>query len=141
MQDRCRDTPFLRDLYRGAAWLSSARVVRCWVKSRNERNPYCLLLPGNAGHSDGTAGDKPEEGGDDVKSSRPLCPGLHTCYNGRYKGLRIRKVELISKNRSQFGLESATRLHEAGIASNRRSAYCGEYVPGPCIHRPSHHPS
>ena len=25
----------------GAAWLSSARVVRCWVKSRNERNPYC----------------------------------------------------------------------------------------------------
>src|ERR671930_676736 len=24
----------------GAAWLSSARVVRCWVKSRNERNPY-----------------------------------------------------------------------------------------------------
>ena len=27
----------------GAAWLSSARVVRCWVKSRNERNPYPLL--------------------------------------------------------------------------------------------------
>ncbi len=25
----------------GAAWLSSARVVKCWVKSRNERNP-CL---------------------------------------------------------------------------------------------------
>src|SRR5438874_4151769 len=23
----------------GAAWLSSARAVRCWVKSRNERNP------------------------------------------------------------------------------------------------------
>ena len=27
----------------GGAWLSSARVVRCWVKSRNERNPYCQL--------------------------------------------------------------------------------------------------
>ena len=27
----------------GAAWLSSARVVRCWVKSRNERNPYPWL--------------------------------------------------------------------------------------------------
>ena len=27
----------------GAAWLSSARVVRCWVKSRNERNPYSYL--------------------------------------------------------------------------------------------------
>ena len=24
--------------------MSSARVVRCWVKSRNERNPY-LMLP------------------------------------------------------------------------------------------------
>ncbi len=129
------------DMYRGAAWLSSARVVRCWVKSRNERNPYCLLLPGNAGHSDGTAGDKPEEGGDDVKSARPLCPGLHTCYNGRYNEPRCREVEQISKNRSQFGLESATRLHEVGIASNRRSARSGEYVPGPCTHRPSHHPS
>ena len=29
---------------RGAAWLSSARVVRCWVKSRNERNPHSMLL-------------------------------------------------------------------------------------------------
>jgi hypothetical protein len=29
-----------RDIHTGAAWLSSARVVRCWVKSRNERNPY-----------------------------------------------------------------------------------------------------
>ena len=105
--------------HRGAAWLSSARVVRCWVKSRNERNP-CLLLPaGKAGDSAETAGDKPEEGGDDVKSSWPLCPGLHTCYNGRYKGLQNREVELIPKNRPQYGLQSATRLHEAGIASNR----------------------
>ncbi len=113
--------------------------LRCWVKSRNERNPYCLLLPGNAGHSDRTADDKSEEGGDDVKSSRPLCPGLHTCYNGRYKETQDREVEQISKNRSQFGLLSATREHEVGIASNRRSARCGEYVPGPCTHRPSHH--
>ena len=28
----------------GGAWLSSARVVRCWVKSRNERNPYGELI-------------------------------------------------------------------------------------------------
>ena len=26
--------------------MSSARVVRCWVKSRNERNPYDQLLTG-----------------------------------------------------------------------------------------------
>ncbi len=38
-------------------------------------------------------------------------------------------------------IESATRLHEVGIASNRRSECYGEYVPGPCTHRPSHHGS
>jgi hypothetical protein len=113
---------FLRDRYTGAAWLSSARAVRCWVKSRNERNPYSLLLTRYGEHSKETAGDKPEEGGDDVKSSRPLWPGLQTCYNGRHKELRYREVELISKNRPQFGLESETRLHEVGIASNRISA-------------------
>ena len=42
---------------------------------------------------------------------------------------------------SQFGLQAEIRLHEAGIASNGRSAYCREYVPGPCTHRPSHHES
>jgi len=41
----------------------------------------------------------------------------------------------------QFGLISATRDHEVGIASNRGSAGRGEYVPGPCTHRPSHHGS
>jgi len=72
-----------------------------------------------AGHSKGTAADEAEEGGDDVKSVWPLCPGLHTRYNGRYNGL----------------------LHEGGIASNRLSAWGGEYVPGPCTHRPSRHGS
>ncbi len=45
------------------------------------------------------------------------------------------------KKPSQFGLGSATRAHEVGIASNRGSACHGEYVPGPCTHRPSHHGS
>ena len=115
--------------------------MRCWVKSRNERNPYLLLLTGKAEDSAETAGDKPEEGGDDVKSSWSLRPGLHTCYNGRYRGLRSREGERIPQSRSQFGLESATRLHEAGVASNPGSARRGEYVPGPCTHRPSHHES
>ena len=125
----------------GGAWLSSARVVRCWVKSRNERNPYFQLLTGRAEDSEETAGDNSEEGGDDVKSSCPLCSGLHTCYNGDYKEKRYRKVERISKKSSQFGLWAATRPHEVGVASNRGSACRGEYVPGPCTHRPSHHGS
>ena len=110
------------DAKQGAAWLSSARAVRCWVKSRNERNPCVQLPTGQAGDSGRTAGVKPEEGGDDVKSAWLLRLGLHTCYNGHYKGLQYREVELIPKKWSQFGLESATRLHEVGIASNRASA-------------------
>src|SRR5260370_31809632 len=85
----------------GAAWLSSARVVRCWVKSRNERNPHLQLPAGQAGHSAETAGDKPEEGGDDVKSSWPLWAGLHTCYNGGARGRHARDLAPISKNRFQ----------------------------------------
>ena len=64
------ERPVKSGAYTGAAWLSSARVVRCWVKSRNERNPR-LQLP-RKWISGGTAGVKPEEGGDDVKSSWPL---------------------------------------------------------------------
>ena len=52
--------------------MSSARVVRCWVKSRNERNPYRPLLTSKVEDSDETAGDNSEEGGDDVKSSCPV---------------------------------------------------------------------
>ena len=84
----------------GAAWLSSARVVRCWVKSRNERNPYPYLPAHYGGNYKETAGDKPEEGGDDVKSSWPLRPGLHTCYNGKDKEPRSREVEQIPENSS-----------------------------------------
>ena len=50
---------------------------------------------GNAGDSSRTAVVNTEEGGDDVKSSWPLYPGLHTCYNGRYKGPQYGNVELI----------------------------------------------
>ncbi len=68
-----------------------------------------------------TAGVKPEEGGDDVKSSWPLSPGLDTCYNGRYNGMLRREPERSSKNRSQFGSGAETRPREVGIASNRGS--------------------
>ena len=66
----------------GAAWLSSARSVRSALKWDNERNPYLLLYV-----SGETASiDIGEEGGADVKSSCRLCLGLHTCYNGLYRG-------------------------------------------------------
>ena len=88
---------FSSDILQGAAWLSSARAVRCQVKSYNERNPCRQLPASKVGDSDGTAGANREEGGDDVKSSRPLRPGLHTCYNGRYRGKPPRKGARIYK--------------------------------------------
>ncbi len=45
------------------------------------------------------------------------------------------------KNWPQFRLWAAIRPHEGGIASNRESEGRGEYVPGSCTHRPSHHES
>ena len=63
-----------------------------------------------------------EEGGDDVKSSWPLCPGPHTCYNGVDKASLKRKLVENAKMTPQFRSEAATRLREVGIASNRGSA-------------------
>ena len=76
------------DTKQGAAWLSSARAVRCWVKSCNERNPYAYLPARYGGNYKQTACESSEEGGDEVKSSWLLRLGLHTCYNGAYRESR-----------------------------------------------------
>ena len=125
----------------GAAWLSSARAVRCRLKCHNERNPCCQLLTGSAEDSDKTAIVRCEEGGDDVKSARPLRPGLHTCYNGGYRRqlpgdrMLIPKTSLSSDRSLQpdfMKLDSLVIAHQP---------WRGEYVPGPCTHRPSSHES
>ena len=139
--DRTRDGFFLRDSFQGAAWLSSARAVRCQVKSYNERNPYVQLPAGRAGDSGRTAGASREEGGDDVKSARPLRLGRHTCYNGRYRGQLRREAMQISK----AGLSSDRSLQLDSVKLDSlviaHQPWRGEYVPGPCTHRPSSHES
>ena len=129
------------DTLGGAAWLSSARAVRCRLKCHNERNPFPWLPSGNAGHSRDTAIVRCEEGGDDVKSARPLRPGLHTCYNGGYRRplpgdrMLIPKTSLSSDRSLQpdfVKLDSLVIAHQP---------WRGEYVPGPCTHRPSSHGS
>ena len=125
----------------GAAWLSSARAVRCRLKCHNERNPHRQLLTGQAEDSVGTAGASCEEGGDDVKSARPLRPGLHTCYNGGYRRQLHGDVMLIPKASlsSDWSLQpDSMKLDSLVIAHQPRR---GEYVPGPCTHRPSSHGS
>ena len=72
-----------------------------------------LVASNSVGHSSETAGDNSEEGGDDVKSSCPLCSGLHTCYNGRYKEKRGCEAEQISKT----GPSSDCRLQLAYMKS------------------------
>ena len=125
----------------GAAWLSSARAVRCRLKCHNERNPFGQLPSGGAGDSGRTAIVRCEEGGDDVKSARPLRPGLHTCYNGGYRGPPSGDGAPIPKAppSSDWSLQpGSTKLDSLVIAHQPRR---GEYVPGPCTHRPSSHES
>ena len=115
--------------------------MRCSVKSGNERNP-CRQLPSvEAGDSGGTARVKREEGGDDVKSVWPLYSGLHTCYNGCYRGKRDREVELIRKSNlsSDCSLQLDCMKPESLVKAYQPRRL--EYVPGPCTHRPSHHGS
>jgi hypothetical protein len=83
-----------------------------------------LVTSGSAGDSRGTAGDKPEEGGDDVKSSWPLRPGLHTCYNGRYRGLQYREVEQIPKTglSSDWSLQLDSMKPELLVIANQQVA-------------------
>ena len=133
--------PSNREANTGAAWLSSARAVWCWVKSRNERNPYSLLVPSNRDLSEETAGDELEEGGDDVKSSWPLCPGRHTCYNGCYRGRQCCEggpspKSSLSRDR---GLQLDSVKAESLVIVDQ--PWHGEYVPGACTHRPSRHES
>ena len=88
-----------------------------------------------------TAAVRCEEGGDDVKSARPLRPGLHTCYNGAYSELDVRKYVRINK----VPLSSDRRLKPASVKLDSlviaHQPWRGEYVPGPCTHRPSSHES
>ena len=67
---------------------------------------------------------KPEEGGDDVKSSWPLCPGLHTCYNGRYKTMQDREVEQILKRylSSDWSLQLETMKSESLVIADQHAA-------------------
>ena len=135
------ETAVSTDIFRGAAWLSSARAVRCRLKCHNERNPCRQLLTLKGEDSGGTAGASREEGGDDVKSARPLRPGRHTCYNGRYSG----KPGGDAARNPKTGLSSDRSLQPDSVKLDSlviaHQPWRGEYVPGPCTHRPSSHGS
>jgi hypothetical protein len=120
-----------------AAWLSSARVVRCWVKSRNERNPCPVLL---CVTGDGRAEARRKAGMTSSPHGSYIWGDTHATMASN-SGKRPRKCERILKTglSADRGLQLApvkTELLVTAYQPRRR-----EYVPGPCTHRPSRHGS
>ena len=82
-----------------------------------------------------------EEGGDDVKSAWLLRPGRHTRYNGTRNAPLASNRWLIAKAfpSADRGLQLAPVKTELLVTVYQQGH--GEYVPGPCTHRPSRHGS
>src|SRR5215475_12787638 len=90
----------------GVAWLSSARAVRCWVKSRNERNPRPQL---------GCLGGLPEanrrKAGTTSSQHGPYAPGYtHATMAGTAGGEAARRSQS-----SKAGPSSDRRLQLACV--------------------------
>ena len=121
----------------GGAWLSSARVVRCWVKSRNERNP-CLQLHQPLERLPAISRRKVR------MTSSQHAPYVLGYTRATMAGTKRRHLARASQPQKP-GLSSDCRLQLACMKSESLviagQPYCGEYVPGPCTHRPSHHGS
>ena len=126
----------------GAAWLSSARVVRCWVKSRNERNPCELLppvarpstlfrLPCETGRKVGTTSS--QYGPYGLGCTRTTMPSTERSETARW-----RKSSKTGPS-SDWSLQLDSMKPESLVMAHQLRRR--EYVPGPCTHRPSHHGS
>ena len=109
--DGHRNMSFLRDAETGGAWLSSARVVRCWVKSRNERNPYCQLLRKRT--LAGLPLTKRRKVGMTSNHHAPYDLGLTRTTMAVNRGMQSRKVERTPKS----SLSSDCRLQPAYMKS------------------------
>ena len=135
------DSAFGLRAYTGAAWLSSARVVRCWVKSRNERNPCCQLPSGEPGTLARLPPTRRRKVGTTSSHHGLYAQGDTRATMGRTEG-----SEGASRSGSQkaflssdCSLQPGYMKPESLVIADQPS--CGEYVPGPCTHRPSHHSS
>src|ERR671936_1611499 len=125
----------------GGAWLSSARVVRCWVKSRNERNPRSMLPAVRPGTRRRLPGSTRRKVGMTSSHHAPYVQGCtHAtmagtkgCYSARRR--QSQKAGLSSDRSLQLDCVKSESL----VIADQHC--CGEYVPGPCTHRPSHHES
>ncbi len=132
------------DWVTGGTWLSSARVVRCWVKSRNERNP-CSMLPATPFWWLGTHGGLPGSTRRKVgMTSSHHAPYVLGCKHATMAGTEgcdaVRWSESLKAGlSSDWGLQLDPMKSESLVIADQQR--CGEYVPGPCTHRPSRHES
>ncbi len=123
----------------GAAWLSSARVVRCWVKSRNERNPYSMLPAARPGTHRGLPVINRRKVGTTSSHHGPYVWGYTRATMADTKGCELARVSQSQKvgPSSDCSLQLDCMKAESLVIVDQLRH--GEYVPGPCIHRPSHH--
>ena len=120
----------------GAAWSSSARALRCSVKSVNERNPRRVLLfhtrlPVLRGRKVRMTSDP----------HGPYTQGEKRATMPRTKGSQAARRSQSHKPRpsSDWGLQLDPMKSESLVTVNQPRH--GECVPGPCTHRPSSHES
>ena len=125
----------------GGAWLSSARVVRCWVKSRNERNPYPMLpavRPGTHGRLPGITRRKVRT------TSSHHAPYIQGCTHATMVGTTGSNPARVSESHkaglsSDWSLQLDSMKSESLVIADQQSR--GECVLGDCTHRPSRHGS
>ena len=127
--------------YTGGAWLSSARVVRCWVKSRNERNPYPMLPAVRPGTRRRLPGSTRRKVGMTSSHHAPYAQG---CKHATMAGTEGCDPARVSESH-KAGLSSDWSLQLDSMKPELLVMACQqqrrEYVPGSCTHRPSHHGS
>ena len=136
-----RGLPIFWGWFTGGAWLSSARVVRCWVKSRNERNP-CLMLPALwVGTHERLPGLTRRKVGMTSNHHALYAQGFtHATMVSTTRCEPVRVSESLKANlSSDWGLQLDPMKSESLVIADQQC--CGEYVPGPCTHRPSRHES
>jgi hypothetical protein len=125
----------------GGAWLSSARVVRCWVKSRNERNPRSMLpavRPGTHRRLPGTTRRKVG------MTSSHHAPYIQGCTHATMVGTTGSDPAMVSESlkaglSSDWSLQLDSMKSESLVIADQQSR--GECVLGDCTHRPSSHGS
>ena len=118
------ETPWPRGAHTGGAWLSSARVVRCWVKSRNERNPRRVLpatrlgtrarLPASSRRKVGTTSSHHAPYA--LGCTRATMAGTEGCHPARGSGSRKAGPS------SDWGLQPAPMKSELLVIADQHAA-------------------